>query len=194
MKFSRAVGCLLLLGACEAFAPVNRFGAPVKATSSSARALGLDPHVFHDIPNQMQILQDALSTISLSDAMDVAADAGDVVDEVAKSDNGWFGFLTAPIELLLQGIHSTLVSVGLSADAWGITIIAMTLLIKLATFPLTKTQLESTNKMQVRSIYVPSRWKMVDIKYQQIVTNFALILLGAATGNQGYPDQISKQS
>ena len=31
-----------------------------------------------------------------------------------------------------------------------ISIIVMTLIIKVATFPLTKTQLESTNKMQVR--------------------------------------------
>jgi YidC/Oxa1 family membrane protein insertase len=113
------------------------------------RSFAVDPHIFHEIPHQMRTIQDAFSTISLSDAMDAAADAGAVVDEAAKSDNGWFGFLTAPIEFLLQAIHSVLVSVGLSADAWGVTIIAMTLLIKIGTYPLTKTQLESTNKMQV---------------------------------------------
>lgn len=89
-------------------------------------------------------------------------DAGAVVDEAAKSDNGWFGFLTTPIELLLQAIHAALVSVGLSADAWGVTIIAMTLLIKLGTFPLTKTQLESTNKMQALQPAV----KDIQLKYQ----------------------------
>merc|ERR1719491_2127949 len=36
----------------------------------------------------------------------------------------------------------------MSEDAWGVSIIAMTSLIKLATYPLTKQQLASTNKMQ----------------------------------------------
>ena len=151
MKFSQATTtCLLFVGTSEAFAPVHRFGSRTAGiASSSARSFGMDPHFFHDLPVQIQSFQESFSTISLSDAMDAAMDAGAVVDEAAKSDNGWFGFLTTPIELLLQAIHAALVAVGLSADAWGVTIIAMTLLIKLGTFPLTKTQLESTNKMQV---------------------------------------------
>lgn len=43
-----------------------------------------------------------------------------------------------------------LTGMGMSADAWGVSIIVMTIVIKLLTFPLTKQQLESTNKMQVR--------------------------------------------
>lgn len=77
-----------------------------------------------------------------------AADAA----ATAAADNGWFGFLTLPIEALLKLIHTLLTSVGMSADAWGVSIIAMTVVIKAATFPLTKSQLESTNKMQVRSM------------------------------------------
>lgn len=70
----------------------------------------------------------------------------------ADADNGWFGFLTGPIEGLLKLIHVGLTSMGLSADAWGVSIIVMTIVIKVLTFPLTKSQLESTNKMQVRLI------------------------------------------
>ena len=75
--------------------------------------------------------------------------AVDAAAAVATGDgNGWFGFLTVPIEGLLKIIHQSLSSAGVS-EAWGLSIIAMTVLIKALTFPLTKTQLESTNKMQV---------------------------------------------
>jgi len=102
------------------------------------------------------------STINLADAADAVADAtsvatdiangagpaADAVAEVAKNDNGWFGFLEGPIEFLLGSIHSALVGVGMSENSWGVTIIAMTTIIKLATYPLTAQQLNSTNKMQ----------------------------------------------
>lgn len=152
MKFSRAVSCLLVATACEAFAPIHRYSS--SKGNVLARSLTVDPNIFHDISNQMHSLQSAFSTISLSDAdpSAVAAVAGDVATEAAKQDNGWFGFLTEPTIFLLQLIHSLLVAVGMSADAWGVSIIVMTLFIKVVTFPLTKTQLESTNKMQVRII------------------------------------------
>jgi len=72
-----------------------------------------------------------------------------VVEEAAKADTGWFGFLTEPIQIFLQFIHSSLMMAGLSENSWGVSIVMLTVLIKLVTFPLTKTQLESTNKMQV---------------------------------------------
>lgn len=82
--------------------------------------------------------------------MDTMASAAPAAaDAAADSGNGWFGFLTLPIEGLLKGIHLLLTSMGMSADSWGVSIIAMTIVIKLLTFPLTKQQLESTNKMQV---------------------------------------------
>lgn len=89
-----------------------------------------------------------LSDGELVDTMASAAPAA--ADAAADSGNGWFGFLTLPIEGLLKGIHLVLTSMGMSADSWGVSIIAMTIVIKLLTFPLTKQQLESTNKMQVR--------------------------------------------
>ena len=166
-KMRLTISCLLILaGATDAFAP-SKFAVPPK----TARSFGLDPSIFHDIPNHVQSLQDAFSSLSLSDAFDALPDAAAVSEAVqsapaaasnvieavpegavdaAAQDNGWFGFLTGPTTLLLQFIHSILVAVGVSQDAWGVAIIFLTLLIKVVTFPLTKTQLESTNKMQVR--------------------------------------------
>ena len=193
MKLSQvAKSCLVLVGTCEAFLPAHRFSSRTTGmATSSARSFGVDPNIFHDLPSQIQTLKDSLSTISLSDAMDAAMDAGAVVDEAAKSDNGWFGFLTTPIELLLQGIHSVLVSVGLSADAWGLTIIVMTLLIKLGTFPLTKTQLESTNKMQVS--FCVECCLTLTLSSLSSVAQLFLYFQGLATCNQGYSAQVPKQ-
>ena len=153
MKFS--IGYLPLLLAlfennANAFAPTGMTSA---SRQSTARALSPMNHI--------QSLQDAMPTFSLADldaaglpVSDVAAAApaaAAAVEEVAKKDNGWFGFLTGPTEGFLQLIHSGLTAVGLDSNAWGISIIVLTLTIKLLTFPLTKTQLESTQRMQVRS-------------------------------------------
>jgi YidC/Oxa1 family membrane protein insertase len=79
-----------------------------------------------------------------------------------NAQNGWFGFLTLPIEGLLKLIHGGLDSMGMSSNAWGISIIAMTVVIKALTFPLTKSQLESTNKMQALQPTI----KSLQAKYQ----------------------------
>lgn len=175
MKLAGGVSLLLLVlesQRChdvEAFAPST-----ARVRQSTARAFSpmMDPSHLPDLPNHIQSLQDAFSSISLADldvdaltsgASRAAADAasaasgavqavdpsGAVVEGAAKSGNGWFGFLTGPTMMVLQGIHSGLVAVGVSSDSWGVSIIALTVLIKLVTFPLTKAQLESTNKMQV---------------------------------------------
>lgn len=146
----------LLAGGADAFVPhalkssASTLTSTPPAVSKSARYFGVDPNLFHDLTHQTQPFFDnaaAFSSISLADAVDAASDA---VNEVVTKDNGWFGFLTEPIELLLQLIHSGLTAVGISENSWGVSIVAMTVLIKGLTFPLTKTQLESTNKMQVR--------------------------------------------
>jgi YidC/Oxa1 family membrane protein insertase len=117
------------------------------------------------------------STFSLADALEsvdvgAAASAADAASDAAAStadaaaaaanNPGWFGFLTGPIEGLLQIIHGALVGLGASADAWGVSIIMMTVIIKVLTFPLTKTQLESTNKMQL----IQPAVKELQAKYQ----------------------------
>ena len=152
----------LLARASDAFSPIG-----FSSRHNSACSLGVDPSLLGELPNHVQSLHDAFTSTSLSDAIDAAPDVAGVVDAVQDtvqavapaasvaeqaaqdSGNGWFGFLTGPTEGLLQLIHSTLVAVGLNQDAWGVSIIAMTIVIKLLTFPLTRTQLESTNKMQV---------------------------------------------
>lgn len=131
--------------------------------STSARSLGVDTSIFQDLH---QTLPDAFASLTLSDALDAvaaaASPAAEVAGEVAKKDPGWFGFLTEPISLLLQSIHSGLMAAGMSADSWGVSIIALTIAIKVLTFPLTKTQLESTNKMQALQPSI----KEVQAKYQ----------------------------
>jgi len=90
---------------------------------------------------------ESLSSLLLSDEA-ITAVVTDPATTDAASSNGWFGFLTGPIEFLLQVIHQGFVTVGLDANSWGLSIAAMTILIKLLTYPLTKQQLESTSKMQ----------------------------------------------
>ena len=141
---------LLLLASCttiaEAFAPA---GTKSDFRQSTARSLSpIDPSNLHDLPHQIHSFQDVMSTFSIAD-IDAAAIPTEEVTEAAKTNNGWFGFLTGPTMGFLQLIHAGLNAVGLKNNSWGISIIMLTLTIKLATFPLTKTQLESTQKMQV---------------------------------------------
>lgn len=187
MKFAIA---FLLLAKAQAFAPASG-PLRTAAVSTTRRHLGVvDPTHFADLASQhIDSLQHAMSSsISLADAAEMATDAvssavdsassavdtvastaaqtadmaGNAAQEVATTDNGWFGFLTVPIMGLLNLLHATLVSVGVSANAWGVSIILLTLLIKLATFPLTKQQLESTTKMQAMSPKI----KEIQAKYQ----------------------------
>jgi YidC/Oxa1 family membrane protein insertase len=158
MRFAVSRVVVGLFGVADAFAPSSNFGTHRRNT---ARSLGLDPSsLLQELPNHVQSLHHALTSISLSDGMDVAGfmdSAAPAAAEVEAVDNGWFGFLTGPTMGLLQLIHGGLVSVGVSADSWGVSIIALTILIKIVTFPLTKTQLESTNKMQVGQNFVLSQ-------------------------------------
>ena len=150
--------CVRRIGA---FTPVGFSGASRR--SITTRSLSpIDSSNLHELPNQIQSLHDALSTLpiadldagTLTDMTNVAqsVDSSGAVEEVAKSNNGWFGFLTVPTMGFLELIHRGLVSAGLDSNSWGISIIILTLTIKLLTFPLTKSQLESTNKMQVSVI------------------------------------------
>lgn len=147
---------LILSGAAHAFAPLRgRFGTHVVGATSrtTARSFGLDPSSFQDLSQHVNSFHDAFTSLTLSDvdpsAIIDATAAPAATDAAAASSGGWFGFLTGPIEGLLVLIHSSMVAMGVSSNAWGISIIILTILVKAVTFPLTKTQLESTNKMQV---------------------------------------------
>mmetsp|Transcript_19045 Transcript_19045/g.28734 ORF Transcript_19045/g.28734 Transcript_19045/m.28734 type:complete len:425 (+) Transcript_19045:175-1449(+) len=161
---------LLLLSGAYAFAPTRSAN-----RVQTQRPFGIDPSSFHDIPHHVESLQQAFPTFTVADALDavtdVTAGAADAVASVdatasvvdsASKDNGWFGFLTGPIESLLQIIHSVLVGVGMDSNSWGISILAMTVVIKLLTFPLSKQQLESNNKIQALQPEV----KAIQAKYQ----------------------------
>lgn len=171
MKYSAAATLLALqVQNTAAFAP-SSFARVSVSTTSTQRSAFVDPSIFTDAHQHVDALSSIFSSINLADAADAVADvatsttaavadvvttaaaaapaAADAVAEVAKDDNGWFGFLEGPIEFLLGTIHSSLVGIGMDQNAWGITIIAMTSIIKLATYPLTAQQLKGTNKMQV---------------------------------------------
>lgn len=150
-------------------APMAAAFAPPTTFRSATKLNAIDPSAIHDLSQHHAVAADSInhffSSLMISDLdtavdaaatipMDAAPGAATDAAAAAANDNGWFGFLTGPIESLLKLIHNVLTSVGLSEDAWGVSIIAMTVLIKALTFPLTKSQLESTNKMQVRIYFL----------------------------------------
>jgi len=165
MKLQALAIALISAPAAVAFAPPMSF----RPASASKLSMAADPSFLHDLPQHADSLHHFFSSLQISDA-----DVSDAVEAVASAvpldaavappadNNGWFGFLTVPIEGLLKLIHVSLTTIGLSEDAWGVSIIVMTLLIKLLTFPLTKSQLESTNKMQALQPTV----KALQAKYQ----------------------------
>lgn len=170
MKYSIAASTLLALQIqnSAAFAP-STFIKPSAATSTTQRS-AVDPSIFADVHQHADTLSSFFSSINLADAADeavnaatsVAATAAPAVEQASSSGNGWFGFLEAPIEFLLGVIHSSLTGVGMSENSWGVTIIVMVVIIKLATYPLTKQQLTSTNKMQALQPVI----KETQAKYQ----------------------------
>ena len=125
----------------SSFAPAARprTSSPRPTTTSSKLDMAVDPSSLHHF---------------LLSAIDEAAfAAADAAAEYPAADggNGWFGFLTLPIEYSLRAIHGALATSAIGTNAWGVSIIVMTVVIKAATYPLTRSQLESTNKMQVRT-------------------------------------------
>jgi hypothetical protein len=158
----------IVAAALLAFQVQNTLGfAPAAFTKTpiTQRPAIVDPSIFADAHQHIDTAASFFSSLNIADASDLVdaaiapavtdavatngAAAADAVAATADPGNGWFGFLEGPIENLLQIIHTTLVGLGMSADAWGVTIIAMTSMIKLATYPLTASQLKSTTKMQV---------------------------------------------
>lgn len=150
-------------------APMASAFAPPTTFRSTTKLSAIDPSAIHDLSQHSVAAADSINhffssvlisdldadavsnaaaTIPLDAAPGAPVDAAAAAAVDASNDNGWFGFLTVPIEGLLKLIHAGLAGAGVT-QAWGLSIIAMTVLIKVLTFPLTKGQLESTNKMQV---------------------------------------------
>lgn len=144
--------CTLHSQTTLAFTPIGFTRSTIKDVrmgSSTQHSAIVDPSVFTDISHNADAVQSFFSSLSLSDAAAaVAENAGDVVEATKDPGNGWFGFLEGPIETTLCSVHDAFVGLGITGNAWGLSIIVITSVIKLFTYPLTAQQLKSTSKMQ----------------------------------------------
>ncbi|KAL2487772.1 inner membrane protein PPF-1 [Forsythia ovata] len=86
---------------------------------------------------------------TLADAA-VAVDGGTASEsatDAAQKSGGWFGFISDAMEVVLKVLKDGLAAVHVPY-AYGFAIILLTVLVKVATLPLTKQQVESTLAMQ----------------------------------------------
>ncbi|NP_001152272.1 Inner membrane protein ALBINO3, chloroplastic [Zea mays] len=83
-------------------------------------------------------------------AADAAAGAGDDAGQAAaavQKNGGWFGFISEALEVVLKVLKDGLSAVHVPYS-YGFAIILLTIIVKAATLPLTKKQVESTMAMQ----------------------------------------------
>lgn len=100
----------------------------------------LDAYV--DIPRLVSRAEGLLYTLA-----DAAVATSDSVAPDQKTNGGWFGFIADGLEGFLKVLKDGLTTVHVPY-AYGFAIITLTVLVKIATFPLTKKQVESTLAMQ----------------------------------------------
>eukprot|EP00475_Leptophrys_vorax_P030654 TRINITY_DN4609_c0_g1_i3.p1 TRINITY_DN4609_c0_g1~~TRINITY_DN4609_c0_g1_i3.p1 ORF type:complete len:498 (+),score=43.04 TRINITY_DN4609_c0_g1_i3:245-1738(+) len=124
------------LAARAAFDPLH-IDAAVSATSAAAAAAH----------NLLFSVADAALEVTSAATDVVVAGADAATEAAAQSDGGWFSGLADILESFLKVLEQGLVSLNVPY-AYGFSIILLTLIIKLATFPLTKKQVESTMAMQ----------------------------------------------
>lgn len=107
-------------------------------------------------PHLQAVLERAEAALyTLADAAVVAADAaagGDAGSEAAaaaavQKNGGWFGFISEALEVVLKVLKDGLSAVHVPYS-YGFAIILLTIIVKAATLPLTKKQVESTLAMQ----------------------------------------------
>ncbi|CAO2199006.1 unnamed protein product [Urochloa humidicola] len=132
-----------------------RTGGRRRAGSCAVRAglHGLDSLAGPHLQAALERAEAALYT--LADAAVVAADAaaggggGDAgqAAEVVQKNGGWFGFISEALEVVLKVLKDGLSAVHVPY-AYGFAIILLTIIVKAATLPLTKQQVESTLAMQ----------------------------------------------
>lgn len=151
MKFtSSVVSIALCAGTSDAFvAPSRKTFEPrtvVRKGRQTSLRMTFDPSSVQESFSSFLVAADEATNALLS-PIDTTAPP----PAVADSGNGWFGFLAGPIEDLISLIHSALTGVGMSTNAWGLSIVLLVVLIKVVTYPINKSQLENTSKMQVLS-------------------------------------------
>ncbi|KAI7839536.1 hypothetical protein COHA_006718 [Chlorella ohadii] len=112
------------------------------AAAHQLAGLASHPGVAHDTLAQLLALGDAAAQ-RIADLADAAAAAA----EPAKKDNGWLQPLVTALETVLTFIEDGLKKLNVPYS-YGWSIVALTAVIKLATFPLTKKQVESALNIQ----------------------------------------------
>lgn len=95
-----------------------------------------------DIPRLVSRAEGLLYTLA-----DAAVATSDSVAPAQKTNGGWFAFIADGLEGFLKVLKDGLTTVHVPY-AYGFAIITLTVLVKIATFPLTKKQVESTLAMQ----------------------------------------------
>ncbi|KAJ4970595.1 hypothetical protein NE237_003694 [Protea cynaroides] len=80
-------------------------------------------------------------------AADSAGAAAGSTDVAVQKNGGWFGFISETMEAVLKVLEDGLTAVHVPY-AYGFAIILLTVLVKVATLPLTQKQVESTMAMQ----------------------------------------------
>ncbi|GAB4824378.1 Inner membrane protein PPF-1, chloroplastic [Ancistrocladus abbreviatus] len=113
--------------------PINSFHNSVDLNAAIAKVESL-----------LYTLADA--AISASPSTGDAAASGSA-GAVVQKNGGWFGFISDSMEVVLKVLNDLLTTVHVPY-AYGFAIILLTVLVKVATFPLTKKQVESTLAMQ----------------------------------------------
>ncbi|KAK9940466.1 hypothetical protein M0R45_017127 [Rubus argutus] len=113
--------------------PINPFESGVDLSALYSRAEGL-----------LYTLADAAVAV---DPTSSAAGSGDAAVDAAQKNGGWFGFISEGMEFVLKILKDGLSAVHVPY-AYGFAIILLTVIVKVATFPLTKQQVESTLAMQ----------------------------------------------
>ncbi|XP_071721296.1 inner membrane protein ALBINO3, chloroplastic-like [Rutidosis leptorrhynchoides] len=113
--------------------PISSFdGASVDFTAIARRAESL-----------IYTLADA--AVAVDSSASVSGDS--TVTTTVQKSGGWFGFISDAMEVVLKVLKDGLTAVHVPY-AYGFAIILLTVLVKLATLPLTKQQVESTLAMQ----------------------------------------------
>ncbi|KAL6195617.1 hypothetical protein ACLB2K_031235 [Fragaria x ananassa] len=111
--------------------PINPFDSGVDLSSLYTQAEGL-----------LYTLADAAVAVDPS-----VSGAGDAAVDVPQKSGGWFGFISDSMEFVLKILKDGLSAVHVPY-AYGFAIILLTVIVKVATLPLTKQQVESTLAMQ----------------------------------------------
>lgn len=126
-------------------------GIPEQQLSDAASALG---HAAAGLPSALDHLAAVLTPylLTLGDVSegsglgDAASNAASAASTSSNND-GVFGFLAAGFEAFLKVLDNALVGFGVPYS-YGFAIILLTILVKAATYPLSKKQVESTVSMQ----------------------------------------------